>query len=117
MIAYESPPKAERSIAAAIRAVEQLSEARRLNGPHAAERQRFFELMNGLSAQLFAEVAVTASEGKRSLHPAKIVGFKEGCARIFGLRFGLFDVDLLNDWLHARDVRHMFWATEQGIHW
>lgn len=109
----------ERAIAAAIRAVEAQRDAKFHNAGEKArhQRERLFALMDQFRGPLFEHINDAIKAGKREVSPAAVREFKEGFNSIFQLGFGIFDPDMLNDWLYTRDLKHIFFADQGTIKW
>jgi len=115
---FEGQRVSEGAIARAIRSVEQQS---RYRIEHSSEttrelRRQFYQTVDRLSPQLFEGIARAAAAGKGEFNLISIPEFRQKCEEIFNLA-GIFDPDLLNDWLYSRDLRHLFTSTESSIRW
>ena len=109
----------ERSIAQAIHAIERQHEERRRSEHPLKDQQRreFQTLLNGLARSIFDGVARAATSGRQEFQPATIPEFRSGCEHVFGLGPGVFDPDLFNEWLRARDLSHMLTADQGVVRW
>src|SRR5262245_12444393 len=112
-------PYNSRAIGSAILAVEQQIQHRisTYSAAQARQKESLFKLLDDLRGPIFAGITKAAHEGRRKYHPASLPKFKEGCDEIFGVGFGIFSVDMLNDWLYSRDLKHLFVADDAGIRW
>lgn len=81
------------------------------------QKQKFFALLDSLSDQIFAGVETSAVRGEREFYLGTIPGFKKGSDEIFGRGLGFFKRSYLDDWLHARDLRHVFRGDGPAITW
>jgi len=107
-----------KSIGKALRAVEHQLAIRSENDVASkALRRAFYDLLDKSSTSIFDAIADAASRGHRAFHPASIPAFKSGCETVFGFGGGVFDPELLNDWLRRRDLSHVFRADQGVITW
>jgi hypothetical protein len=115
---YEGFQAREKSIADAIHAVELQMRHRMMKDTQTTARLRknFYALLDRQSSALFDGIAKAAATSKREFCPSSIPAFRNECDKIFGLG-SIYDPDLFNDWLHSRDLRHLFWSSEASIRW
>jgi hypothetical protein len=116
MNGFEKYQAREKSASAAIRAVERQAHHRILRETQTTAwlRKTFYELLDTESASIFDGIAKAAQAGRREFNPNSIPECRRAIGAIFDLG-GIFDPDLLNDWLYAKDLKHLFSATESSI--
>lgn len=108
------------SIARAICAVEQQRAVERASeSPETVSRRAAFsQLLDVSTPAIFAGIERAARNSERRFMLGTIAGFDARVTSIFpDLGAGFFDADLLAAWLDARDLSHIFRATELGIEW
>lgn len=82
-----------------------------------AERRAFFALLDRNAAALFSAVSAATKESKRQVFVAQISSFETETNTIFKSAFGIYDSQLVNDWLRARDLSHVFRASTLLLEW
>ncbi len=110
----------QHSIARAIRAVEHQRALERSNeSPEtASQRAVFFQFLDASTPAIFQGIERAARNHERCFMVGTIAGFDAKVATIFpDLGAGFFDTEVLAAWLDARDLGHIFHATELGIEW
>lgn len=109
----------ERSIGKAIRAIEMQAQTGETGESTKMpdQRRKFFEILDNVSDQVFARIEAAALSGKREFYLGTVPGFKDRCDEIFGFGLGTFPKGLVNDWLRARDLKHIFHSETSAITW
>ena len=83
-----------------------------------ARRRAFFCLLNHYEADLFAGIIEAVEHGMTGFYPSSLKGFAVRCDVIFGIGGGRYNHGLLNEWLFAKDIKHMLHAGPEGaIRW
>jgi hypothetical protein len=101
----------------AIRAIEHQMQvrSRRESPESAAKRREFFALLDVYRERLFASIEAAVKRNERVFYPATVPGFAARCDRIFNIGIGAYCHDMLNAWLHANDLKHVFHAEAGGV--
>jgi hypothetical protein len=101
----------------AIQAVEHqtLVRSRSESPESAAKRRDFFALLDNYRDRLFASIEAAVKRNERVFYPATVPGFASHCDRIFNIGIGAYSHDMLNAWLYANDLKHMFHAEHGGV--
>jgi hypothetical protein len=86
------------------------------NHEYAAQRKVFFELAARYEEKIFMGIAQTAEAGGREFSPGSIPEFDQECKNLF-LLSGMYNRDMMNDWLYARDLSHLFRSTSTTLFW
>ncbi len=121
MLMHEhSPEKKERAAGSAIRAIER----QRLSGEadrsveESAVKSDLFAILDRFSPMIFSGIERAALGGHREFFPATIPGFSERCNALFGTgQRGAFSPELMNQWLYARDLKHLLHADGMAVRW
>jgi hypothetical protein len=104
----------------AIQAIEHqmLVRMRSESAATAAKRQEFFALLDGYRERLFSSIEAAVKRNERVFYPATVPGFAARCDKIFNIGVGDYNHEMLNGWLHANDLKHVFHAEPGGaIRW
>src|SRR5215468_11658069 len=103
---------AEQATGRAIRAIQDQLQARRRgeSDETVAKRQEFFALLDAYRERLFSSIEETVKRKERVFYPATVPGFAARCDKIFNIGIGSYSHDMLNAWLYANDLKHVFHA-------
>src|SRR5262245_44317373 len=104
----------------AIHAIEHqvLVRSRTESSETAAKRKEFFAVLDSYRERLFSSIESAVKRNERVFYPATVPGFATRCDQIFNIGIGAYSHDMLNAWLHANDLKHMFHAEPGGaIKW
>jgi hypothetical protein len=104
----------------AIRAIQdQLQACRRSESDETStKRKEFFALLDVYRERLFSSIEEAVKRRERSFYPATVPGFASRCDKIFNIGVGDYNHDMLNEWLYANDLKHVFHAEQGGaIRW
>jgi hypothetical protein len=78
------------------------------------KRKSFFSFLDDHKEVLFSAIEDAASRKERVLYPATIPGFAAWCDGIFDMSAGGYSHEMLNEWLYASDLKHLFHAEPGG---
>ena len=104
----------------AIHAIEHqtLVRSRSENAETAAKRNAFFALLDSYRERLFTSIEGAVKRNERVFYPATVPGFAARCDKIFNIGVGDYNHEMLNGWLYANDLKHVFHAEPGGaIRW
>jgi len=101
----------------AIRAIQDQLQARRRgeSDEAVAKRREFFALLDVYRERLFSSIEEAVKRKERIFYPATIPGFASRCDKIFNIGIGAYSHDMLNAWLYANDLKHVFHADPGGV--
>ena len=101
----------------AIRAIQDQLQARRRgeSDETVAKRQEFFALLDAYRERLFSSIEETVKRKERVFYPATSPGFASRCDKIFNIGIGAYSHEMLNAWLYANDLKHVFHADPGGV--
>jgi hypothetical protein len=101
----------------AIRAIQDQLQARRRgeSDETVAKRKEFFVLLDVYRERLFSSIEEAVKRKERVFYPATIPGFASRCDKIFNIGIGAYSHDMLNAWLYANDLKHVFHADPGGV--
>jgi len=101
----------------AIRAILDQQQARRRGeiDEIVARRNEFYALLDVYRERLFSSIEEAVKRKERVFYPATIPGFASRCDKIFNIGIGAYSHDLLNAWLYANDLKHVFHADPGGV--
>ena len=101
----------------AIQAIEHqmLVRSRSESAETAAKRKEFFALLDGYRERLFSSIEAAVKRKERVFYPATVPGFAARCDKIFNIGIGAYSDDMLNAWLYANDLKHVFHAEAGGV--
>jgi hypothetical protein len=101
----------------AIRAIQdQLQAYRRSESDEAAaKRKEFFALLDAYQERLFSSIEEAVKRKERAFYPATVPGFAARCDKLFNIGIGAYSHDMLNAWLYANDLKHVFHAEPGGV--
>src|SRR5262249_43801005 len=104
----------------AIQAIEHqmLVRSRSESSEAAATRREFFVLLDSYRERLFSSIEAAVKRNERVFYPATVPGFTARCDKIFNVGIGDYNHEMLNAWLYANDLKHVFHAEPGGaIRW
>jgi hypothetical protein len=81
----------------------------------AVKRKEFFALLDSYRERLFSSIEAAVKRKERSFYPATVPGFAAHCDKIFNIGIGAYSHDMLNAWLYANDLKHVFHAEAGGV--
>ena len=101
----------------AIQAIEHqmLVRSRSESPESAAKRREFFALLDCYRDRLFSSIEAAVKRNERVFYPATVPGFAARCDKIFNIGIGAYSHDMLDAWLYANDLRHVFHAEPGGV--
>jgi len=101
----------------AIQAIEHqtLVRSRSETAETAAKRNEFFALLDSNRGRLFTSIEAAVKRNERVFYPATVPGFAARCDKIFNIGIGAYSHDMLNAWLYANDLKHVFHAEPGGV--
>jgi hypothetical protein len=101
----------------AIQAIEHqtLVRSRSESPESAAKRREFFALLDSYRDRLFSSIEAAVKRNERVFYPATVPGFAARCDKIFNIGIGAYSHDMLDAWLYANDLKHVFHAEPGGV--
>jgi len=80
-----------------------------------AKRKEFFALLDVYRERLFSSIEEAVKRKERIFYPATVPGFAARCDKIFNIGVGGYSHEMLNAWLYANDLKHVFHAEPGGV--
>ena len=101
----------------AIRAIQDQLQARHRgeSDENAAKRKEFFALLDVYRERLFSSIEEAVKRKERIFYPATIPGLAARCDKIFNIGIGAYSHDMMNAWLYANDLKHVFHAEPGSV--